>query len=48
MWLYSIVKYSQMWRDLGTIDPGAPDAWATGPGAEFVKKYNLEVAPVTT
>jgi hypothetical protein len=48
VWLYSIVKYSQMWRDLGTIDTKAPDAWTSGPGAEFVKKYNLEVAPVTT
>ena len=46
VWVYSIVKYSQMWNDLGTIDTKSPDAWTTGPGADFVKKYRLEVAPV--
>jgi hypothetical protein len=48
VWLYSIVKYSQMWADLAAIDTSAPDAWTSGPGADFVKKYRLEVVPVST
>ena len=48
VWVYSIVKYSQMWIDLGKIDTKAPDVWTTGPGSEFVKKYNLKPLPLTT
>ena len=48
VWVFSIVKYSQMWADLGTIDTKAPDAWTSGKGAEFVKKYRLEVLPAST
>jgi hypothetical protein len=48
VWVYSIVKYSQMWADLATIDTTVPDAWTSGPGAEFIKKYRLEVLPAST
>jgi hypothetical protein len=48
VWVYAIVKYSQIWLDLAKIDSKAPDAWTTGPGAEFVKKYNLKPLPLET
>jgi hypothetical protein len=48
VWVYAIVKYSQLWLDLGRIDTKAPDVWTTGPGAEFVKKYNLKPLTLTT
>lgn len=48
VWVYAIVKYSRMWADLATIDTTAADAWTSGPGAEFVNKYRLEVLPVST
>ena len=48
VWVYAIVRYSQLWDDLTKINTKQADVWTSGPGADFVKKYKLKPLVVST
>jgi hypothetical protein len=47
IWVYTIVRYSQLWDDLGKIDLKAPGVWSTTAGAAFLRKYKLRPKTLT-
>jgi hypothetical protein len=48
IWVYVVVRYSEFWADLGAIDTSAAGVWQSAWGGEFLKKYKLKPAPVST
>ena len=48
IWVYVVVRYSEFWADLGAIDTSAAGVWQSASGREFLKKYRLRPAPVST